>query len=105
MVTASKIDNASSAGQIKSRSPRQIAWLRFKRNKVGMVAAGISATVLLLSLLAPVVCKILGINPDDLNLDVLDTAGVPTLPNGGISLDHPLGLTPGTGRDLLANLL
>jgi ABC-type dipeptide/oligopeptide/nickel transport system permease subunit len=105
MVSATKIENASSARQIKSRSPRQIAWLRFKRNKVGMVAAVISAVVLLLSLFAPVVCKVLGINPDDLNLDVLDTAGVPKLPNGGISLDHPLGLTPGTGRDLLANLL
>jgi ABC-type dipeptide/oligopeptide/nickel transport system permease subunit len=27
------------------------------------------------------------------------------LPNGGISWQHPLGLTPGIGRDLLANLL
>ena len=105
MVSATKIDNASNAGQIVSRSPRQIAWMRFKRNKVGMVAAGISVTIILLSLFAPLVCKLLGINPDDLNLDVLDTAGVPNLPNGGISLDHPLGLTPGTGRDLLANLL
>ena len=105
MVSTTKIDNASSAGQIVSRSPRQIAWMRFKRNKVGMVAAAISVTVILLSIFAPLVCKVLGINPDDLNLDVLDTAGVPNLPYGGISLDHPLGLTPGTGRDLLANLL
>ena len=27
------------------------------------------------------------------------------MPNGGISWQHPLGLTPGIGRDLLANLL
>jgi ABC-type dipeptide/oligopeptide/nickel transport system permease subunit len=105
MVSATKIDNASNAGQIVSRSPRQIAWMRFKRNKVGMVAAGISVTVIGLSIFAPLVTKILGVDPDTLNLDVLDSAGVPTLPNGGISLDHPLGLTPGTGRDLLANLL
>ena len=105
MVTANKIENATNAGQIISRSPRQNAWMRFKRNKVGMIAAGISAIVIMLSLFAPLVCKVIGINPDDLNLDVLDSAGVPTLPNGGISLEHPLGLTPGTGRDLLANLL
>ena len=105
MVSATKIDNASNAGQIISRSPRQIAWMRFKRNKVGMVAAGVSVTVIALSIFAPLVTKILGVDPDTLNLDVLDSAGVPTLPNGGISLDHPLGLTPGTGRDLLANLL
>jgi len=105
MVSATKIDNASNAGQIISRSPRQIAWMRFKRNKVGMVAAGVSVTVIALSIFAPLVTKILGVDPDTLNLDVLDSAGVPTLPNGGISIDHPLGLTPGTGRDLLANLL
>lgn len=59
----------------------------------------------MLSLFAPVVCKILGINPDELNLDLIDSSGIPTLPNGGISWEHPLGLTPGIGRDLLANLL
>ena len=105
MVSATKLENANNAGQIISRSPRQIAWLRFKRNKVGMVAAGISLFVIALSIFAPLVSKILGVDPDTLNLDVLDSSGVPTLPNGGISLDHPLGLTPGTGRDLLANLL
>jgi len=105
MVSATKVGNANNADQIVSRSPRQIAWMRFKRNKVGMVAAAISVTVIALSIFAPLVTKILGVDPDTLNLDVLDSAGVPTLPNGGISLDHPLGLTPGTGRDLLANLL
>jgi ABC-type dipeptide/oligopeptide/nickel transport system permease subunit len=79
--------------------------MRFKRNRVGMVAAWVSIIVLMLSLLAPLVCKVLGINPDELNLEVIDSSGIPTLPNGGISWQHPLGLTPGIGRDLLANLL
>ena len=105
MVSKLKSANASAAGQIISRSPRQIAWRRFRRNKVGMVSAGVSIVVLMLSLFAPVVCKILGIDPDELNLDLIDSSGVPTLPNGGISWEHPLGLTPGIGRDLLANLL
>jgi ABC-type dipeptide/oligopeptide/nickel transport system permease subunit len=105
VVSKLKSVNASAAGQIISRSPRQIAWRRFRRNKVGMVSAGISIVVLMLSLFAPVVCKILGINPDELNLDLIDSSGIPTLPNGGISWEHPLGLTPGIGRDLLANLL
>jgi ABC-type dipeptide/oligopeptide/nickel transport system permease subunit len=105
MVSTKKLGNANSAGQITGRSPRQIAWRRFRRNKVGMVAALFSVIILMLSLFAPVVCKVLGINPDELNLDVIDKSGIPTLPNGGISLQHPLGLTPGIGRDLLANLL
>jgi len=105
MVSSNKLGNAANAGEIVSRSPRQIAWRKFRRNKVGMVAAGVSATILLLSIFAPVVCKILGIDPDELNLELIDSSGVPIPPNGGFSWEHPLGLTPGLGRDLLANLL
>lgn len=105
MVSRKKIGNAASAGQIISRSPRQIAWLRFRRNKVGMAAAWVSITILMLSLFAPIVCKILGLDPDELNLDLIDSSGVPIPANGGISWQHPLGLTPGIGRDLLGNLL
>jgi peptide/nickel transport system permease protein len=90
---------------IAGRSPRQIAWNRFKRNKVGMVAAGISILLLSMSLFAPIMCRILGINPSDLNLDNLDSSGIPRGPDAGFSLQHPLGLIPGTGRDLLAQLL
>jgi peptide/nickel transport system permease protein len=101
-----EVDTSATGGaDIAGRSPRQIAWSRFKRNKVGMVAAGISIFLLSASLFAPVVCKLLGINPFDLNLDGLDTSGIPRGKYAGFSLDHPLGLIPGTGRDLLAQLL
>jgi ABC-type dipeptide/oligopeptide/nickel transport system permease subunit len=103
---ATTVENTlKSDGSIQGRSPRQIAWTRFKRNKVGMSAAAVSIALLSLSLFAPIVCKILGIDPNTLNLEVLNRSGIPDLPNGGISLDHPLGLIPGTGRDLLAQLL
>ena len=98
-MTTSVETTRDSASGIQGRSPRQIAWMRFKRNKVGMTAAGVSITLLSLSLFAPIVCKILGIDPNTLNLDVLNTSGIPDLPNGGISAAHPLGLIPGPGRD------
>lgn len=91
--------------EIAGRSPRQIAWARFKRNRVGVVAAFVSIFLISLSIFAPWVCKLVGVDPDTLNLQYLDSSGIPTLPNGGISLEHPLGLIPGTGRDLLAQLL
>ena len=91
--------------EIAGRSPGQIAWMRFKRNKVGVIAAIVSLTILTLSAFAPIVCRILGIDSNTLNLEALDTSGVPKLPRGGMSLEHPLGLIPGTGRDLLAQLL
>jgi ABC-type dipeptide/oligopeptide/nickel transport system permease subunit len=101
---AKDLEDLSSA-QIQSRTPGQIAWLHFKRNRVGVVAGFFSVTFLLASLLAPLEAKLLGIDPDELNLDILDESGVPKLPWGGISMDHPLGIVPGTGRDLLAQLL
>jgi len=89
---------------IQGRSPRQIAWMRFKRNKVGVGAGILSITLLLLSLFAPIVSKIIGVDPDTLHLDVLDTSGS-GIPTVGFSWEHPLGLIPGTGRDFLAQLL
>ena len=100
--TSSEIESTSTATQIQSRSPRQIAWMRFKRNKVGVVSAILSITILALSLMAPLVTRILGLDKDELNLDLLDVSGIPTV---GYSLEHPLGLIPGTGRDFLAQLL
>jgi len=100
--TPSEIESTSTATQIQSRSPRQISWLRFKRNKVGVISAILSVTILSLSLMAPLVTRILGLDKDELNLDLLDVSGIPTV---GYSLEHPLGLIPGTGRDFLAQLL
>lgn len=79
--------------------------MRFKRNKVAMTAAGLSIFVMSLSLFAPIITGIVGVDPDTLHLDVLGVDTTPTAAYGGISLDHPLGLIPGTGRDLFALLL
>ena len=102
----SEVDTPTSASPaIAGRSPRQIAWNRLKRNKVGMAAAVVSILILLMSLFAPIVCRILGINPDVLNLEGLNRSGIPTGDLAGFSKEHPLGVIPGTGRDLLAQLL
>ena len=93
------------SAEIAGRSPRQIAWARFKRNRIGVIAAFVSIFLIALSVFAPLVCKLVGVDPDTLHLENLDSSGIPTLPHGGISLAHPLGLIPGTGRDLLAQLL
>ena len=44
--------------EITGRSPRQIAWIRFKRNRVGMAAAILSITILAMSIFAPVIAAI-----------------------------------------------
>ncbi|NDI24582.1 MAG: hypothetical protein EBY87_03460, partial [Actinobacteria bacterium] len=59
--------------EIAGRSPGQIAWMRFKRNKVGVFAAIVSITILMLSAFAPIVCRIIGIDPNTLNLEALNS--------------------------------
>lgn len=96
---------ATKVREIQGRSPREIAWSRFRRNKVGVGAALVSISILTISIFAPWVCALLGINPNTLNLEALNPSGIPVGDAAKFSLEHPLGLIPGTGRDLLAQLL
>ncbi len=88
-------------------SLRQLAWRRLKRDKAAMFAMWLLVVIFLTALLAPVITALLGVNPYDFDLTVLDPAqgSLPAGPWGGASLDHPLGVEPLTGRDLLARLL
>jgi peptide/nickel transport system permease protein len=90
---------------IVGRSPGQLAWRRFKRNRIGVASAIISLLFLLASIFAPLVSGIFGVDPNTMHLNQLDSTGVPNLPHYGMGLTHPLGLIPGTGRDLFAQLL
>lgn len=105
MSTPVVIQTASEVREIRGRSPREIAWSRFRRNKVGMGAAILSIAILTMSLFAPLVCKLIGVDPNTLNLEALNASGIPKGEAAKFSLEHPLGLVPGTGRDLLAQLL
>lgn len=100
--------------EIQGRSLAAIAWRRFRRDKVGMVALGVLIFLLLCAIFAPQICNLMGVDPIALNGDVLDkeNGGVPLgcgLPDSGffcgISWQHPFGVEPGTGRDLFARVL
>ena len=90
--------------QLAQRSPRQIAWVRLKRNKVAMVSAVIALFFVLIAFLAPAITGLFGVDNTHLYLDKLND-GLPRGFGGGMSLSHPLGLEPGAGRDLVALLL
>ena len=100
-ISRSKQRASAQGGQlvVTGRSPREIAWARFKRNRIGVYASVVSIAVLVLSLGAPIFARLFGVNPNTLNLTHLDVSGIPTQAHGGISWSHPLGLLPGTGRD------
>ena len=100
--------------EIQGRSLTAIAWGRFRRDKVGIIALGVLIFLLLAALLAPVITNLMGLDPNYNYPGVLDkeNAGVPLgcgLPDSGffcgISWQHPFGVEPGTGRDLFSMLL
>lgn len=97
------IDGAVS---VEGRSPRQIVWARFRRDKVSMVALVVSAGFILLALIAPKLRDWGVLKPDEFNPDLI--TGLGSMPSGfagGVSLAHPLGVEPGTGRDLFSRIV
>jgi peptide/nickel transport system permease protein len=93
------------AGGIGGRSPAQMAWTRLKKDRVAMACIAVIVLVVLAALLAPLITKALGLT-DDFNNKLIHDGGLPGGPlNSGISWDHPLGVEPLTGRDLMYRLL
>lgn len=90
---------------IIQRTQRQIAWGRFKRNKVGVVSACITLFFVLLAVLAPVITRLLGLSSTQTYPKALNEFAMPIGRWGGMSLAHPLGVEPGAGRDLLSLML
>jgi len=87
---------------IEGRSLGQIAWMRLRRDKVAMAGGVI---VLLLVVLAIVGPYLVG-NPLTYHSNLINpTFSRPNGPLGGISLAHPLGVEPITGRDMLARIV
>lgn len=89
----------------EGRSPNQLAWARFKKDRAAVVGAFIVIVYVVIAAFAPLVCKALGIDPYSLDRDALNEYGLPLGRFGGISAEHWLGVEPGTGRDILARLI
>ena len=104
--TTNQIPAAAESPEVKGRSLTQIAWARLRRDKTFLISSGVVILFLLIAIFAPVITGLLGVDPYTLNKDVLDPAGgKPMGPWGGASLEHPLGVEWGTGRDILARLI
>ena len=101
-------DNAAIDGAvaIKGRSPWQIVWSRLRRDKVSMVALVMSTLMVLLAIVSPILAHFEIINPDLNHPDLVTGLGsMPEGFGGGMSWSHPLGVEPGTGRDIFARIL
>jgi peptide/nickel transport system permease protein len=86
---------------------RQLAWRRLKRDKGAMFAMWLLIVIFGIALFAPLIVSILGLSPFDFDNSALNpaTGSLPRGSWGGMSVDHPLGVEPLTGRDIMARLL
>jgi len=88
-----------------SRSPRQLAWRRFKANKIAIPSLITSLFFALAALFAPVIARIINVDPNARDNSAITERGQTIGRFGGMSWDHPLGVEPGIGYDLLARLM
>jgi peptide/nickel transport system permease protein len=90
----------TSAGvPIEGRSLGQIAWRRLRKDRVAMAGGIVIVFLILVAVVGPHLVQ----NPDTYNSNLIDpTFSRPIGPWGGISLAHPFGVEPVTGRDMLA---
>ncbi|MFD0317105.1 ABC transporter permease [Streptomyces flavalbus] len=99
--------------KLEGRSPGQLMWQRFKRDRTGMICAGVVIFYFVIALCAPLLTMISGTDPYTLygqdptyaDKPILDDFGLPLGYFGGMSADHWFGVEPQYGRDLFAMLV
>jgi ABC-type dipeptide/oligopeptide/nickel transport system permease subunit len=87
---------------VEGRSLGQIAWMRLRRDRAA-VGGGIFIIVLtLVAIIGPFLVQ----NPYTYHPNLISSEfSTPLGPWGGISMAHPLGVEPLTGRDMLARVV
>lgn len=104
---AESVEGSSGSGvvEVAGRSPWQLAWARLKHDKISMIALGFVIFSTLLAVGSPILEALGVLDPYSFHDSLVQGFGsVPTSPFGGISLAHPLGVEPGTGRDVLSRV-
>ncbi|MFC5718857.1 ABC transporter permease [Streptomyces gamaensis] len=100
---------AAAPPEAAGRSPGQLMWRRFKRDRAGVVSACVVGFFLLVALAAPLISLLYGKDPTTTyGLDepgLLNAYGYPVAPNGGISGRFWFGIEPTLGRDVLTQLV
>ncbi|MEV6651291.1 ABC transporter permease [Streptomyces sp. NPDC051219] len=96
--------------QLAGRSPGQLAWLRFRRDRTGVISAYVVLFFFLVAALAPLIGWLYGKDPyTTYGLDrpeLLDpVTSYPMKPNGGIDGEFWFGIEPKLGRDVLMQLV
>jgi peptide/nickel transport system permease protein len=86
---------------VAARSPLQLFWRRFRKDKVAMVALAFIVLLILVAIFAKPITKIIGTpSPNIQETKALDDFGLPM----GPSAAHPFGVDP-IGRDVFSRVI
>jgi len=89
------------ARDVAARSPLQLFWRRFRRDRVAMVALAFIVLLVLVAIFAPLIVKLAGApEPNVQSTEALDDFGLPT----GPTAQHILGVDD-LGRDIFSRVL
>src|SRR3954452_18932701 len=89
------------AGEITARSPLQLFWRRFRKDRVAIAALVFIIALIVVALAAPLIVKALNLRPlNTPDPNELDIFGQPSGPSSA----HPLGVDE-LGRDILARII
>ncbi len=99
-------ESGSDRAKVAGQSPTKLAVDRFRHDKLSMASFVVVVVYFLAALAAPILVKLGVLDPFTFHQSLIDpsTGGLPIGKLGGVSLHHPLGVEPGTGRDVLSRL-
>jgi peptide/nickel transport system permease protein len=89
---------------IEGLSPTRLALRRLRQDRLTLASVVVTVLFLLIAAAAPVLSATKILDPFAFNAELIDPA-TGGLPKAGSSWSHPLGVEPGTGRDVLARII
>jgi peptide/nickel transport system permease protein len=95
------LDLVESGHEIAARSPLQLFWRRFRRDRVAQASGAFIVLLFLVAIFAPLVVKLLGLpGPYTQNPNLTGSFGEPVGPSGA----HPFGVDP-LGQDVASRVI
>jgi peptide/nickel transport system permease protein len=86
---------------VAARTPTQLFWRRFRKDRVALVSLGFIAFLVVVAITAPLLVSLFGLpQPNKFDSSALDEAGLPSGPSSA----HPMGVD-GVGRDVMSRVI
>lgn len=89
-----------SFGEVEGKSPWQLFFFRFKKDKVALAGGGFVVLLIVLAFAAPLAAKLVGHGPNELFLDKVNDIGLPPGPSGEFLFGND-----GVGRDVFVRVI